>query len=294
MILVTGTSGFIGKHLLQKLVSNFGKNNILALTSKPTTECNYILHNNYDFEPDYLLKNKYHKITSIIHAGAFIPKKSGDSNNISQCNSNIYNTEKLLNLELPQLKEIVFLSTVDVYKNSNDRINENSTIKPETLYGLSKYYCEKMIEKYCHKINIPYSILRVGHVYGPGEEQYQKLIPIVIKNVLKEKPVTLFGKGNDIRTFIYISDVVDSIIKSIENSANNVINVVGNNEISIGYLINKIYLLSNKKVVLNKVSSNNKPRNLVFDNKRLKNELHQPKVGLDEGLKNEIDYFKKL
>jgi nucleoside-diphosphate-sugar epimerase len=74
MILVTGISGFIGKHVLNTLIKKEGASNILALTSAPINNCAYLLHHNYHFELDYFEKAGYHDITTVIHVGAFIPK----------------------------------------------------------------------------------------------------------------------------------------------------------------------------------------------------------------------------
>src|SRR5689334_20381319 len=109
MILVTGVSGFIGKHLLAALVREYGKDNVVALTSKPTSMCPYILHQNYTFDTDYFVKKGYLSIRTIIHAGAFTPKGTSESNDWKQSFSNINNTQKVLQLQLPELQKFVFL-----------------------------------------------------------------------------------------------------------------------------------------------------------------------------------------
>jgi len=116
MILLTGASGFIGKHLLPALITEFGYDNIVALTSAPVKECNYLLHDNYDFSDDHFIKTKFgNSIQTIIHAGAFTPKNGKQANDCEKCNSNIFNTGKLLSATLPNLKKIIYLSTLDVY-----------------------------------------------------------------------------------------------------------------------------------------------------------------------------------
>ena len=109
MILLTGTSGFIGKKLLTSLVSEYGADHILALTSKPTDECQYLLHQDYAIDRDYLSNSGFSGIKTIIHAGAFTPKNAGESNDLFSCASNINSTLKLLQLELPNLKKVIFL-----------------------------------------------------------------------------------------------------------------------------------------------------------------------------------------
>ncbi len=66
MILLTGASGFIGRHLISALIHEYGKDNILALTSAPVNDANYILHNDYNFDVDYFVKSGYGKKIEII------------------------------------------------------------------------------------------------------------------------------------------------------------------------------------------------------------------------------------
>ena len=115
MILVTGVSGFIGKHLLTALVKEYGKDHVVAFTSEPISLCPYLLHHNYTFDPDYFLNAGYSSIKTIVHAGAFIPKNTSESNDWKQSSSNISNTQKIMQLQLPELRKFIFLSTIDVY-----------------------------------------------------------------------------------------------------------------------------------------------------------------------------------
>jgi nucleoside-diphosphate-sugar epimerase len=178
MVLLTGASGFIGKHLLAALISKYGKDNVLALTSAPLTDCRYLLHLDYSFGSGYFADNGYaDSITTIIHAGAFTPKNSAQANDWKQSNSNIHNTAVLLEADLPRLEKFIYLSTLDVYGN-DEIISENSTVAPASLYGHSKLYGEKMVTAWANDKKVFAQILRVGHVYGPGEEAYQKIIPV--------------------------------------------------------------------------------------------------------------------
>jgi nucleoside-diphosphate-sugar epimerase len=295
MILVTGTTGFIGHSLLKLLVEVMGKDQVLAFTSKPISICQYLLHNDYHFDNDLFIKQGFEDIETIIHAGAFTPKSAVDSNNVEQSNSNIFNTYRLISANFPSLKRFIFLSTLDVYAHDAHPITELSPVDPVSLYGHSKLYCEKMVTAWADRINISCHILRIGHVYGPGEEKYQKLIPMVMQQILNNDPIKLFGKGDDIRTFIYISDVVQSIIKALDLQAKNeVINVVGHEQICIRDLIDKIIQISGKEVPIQQIETDTRPRHLIFDDSKMKRLLSSPSTPLATGLKMEWDYFKQL
>ncbi|AZB01085.1 SDR family oxidoreductase [Chryseobacterium joostei] len=292
MLLLTGASGFIGKHLLSLLIEKYGRDNIVCLTSQPITECRYLLHNNYQFESDFFLKNGFQNIETIIHAGAFTPKKGSEANNIQSSNSNIFNTDKLLNASLPYLKKFIYLSTLDVYDNE-EIISECTLEKPTSLYGHSKLYSEKMVESWGKENNKSVQILRIGHVYGPGEEAYQKIIPITIHNILAEKPVQIWGTGEELRSFIYIKDIVKAIAESIYLKDVGVINLVGSRAISINDLVNTIKLISNKDITIEKIAVEKKGKDFVFDSSKMNTFLLQKETSLEKGLKEEFEYMKK-
>lgn len=294
MLLLTGASGFIGKHLLPLLIEKYGKNNIVALTSKPISECPFLLHDNYQFEQDFFTKSEFQDIDTIIHAGAYTPKKGSESNEIDLSNSNIYNTQKLLNSTLPSLRKFVFLSTLDVYDNE-DIISESTLENPISLYGYSKLYCEKMIEVWGKKHNKAIQILRIGHVYGPGEEVYQKVIPVTFKKVLKNESPQIWGTGNELRSFIYIKDVAKAVANSINLKENiGVVNLVSGQAISINEIANKIIKISKIDVKTEKIHANSIGRDLVFDNSKMRQWLLDKETDIDIGLYEEYEYLKTL
>ena len=294
MILLTGASGFIGKHLLKKLITEHGKKGVVALTSKPLADCNYLLHNNYSFETGFFHSKGYENIETVIHAGAFTPKSGKEENNFAQSNSNIINTQNLLNMLPKSVKKFIFLSTIDVY-NNDLVISEKSLEKPVSLYGQSKLYCEKMIESWGNQNNILIQLLRVGHVYGPGEEEYLKIIPITIKKILSMEAIKIWGDGNELRSFIYISDLVSAIQKSIALKGNiGVTNLVGDNAISINELVYKIDEISKRKNIIEKVPNKLPGRDLVFNNSKMKKYLLNDFISLEKGLLLEFKYMLKI
>lgn len=292
MILLTGANGFIGRPLLSKLIEVYGKENILAFTSKPTDIGNYLLHNNYSFDDNYFLDSGFKNISTIIHAGAYTPKTSLEKNDKIRSDSNVINTRNLLSANLPNLKKVLFLSTLDIYA-STDIIDEHSKIEPNSLYAKSKWECENIIELWAHKNQRIHQILRIGHVYGPGEEKYKKVIPETMKNLLGDKPIKLYGEGNEIRTFIYIDDVIRSIL-SILNYDYYIepVNVVGNERVKIKDLIATIIEASGKKAIIERVEVDFESKDFLFNNQKLKSVNNTPFVKMKEGLGNEWHYMK--
>ena len=249
-ILVTGVSGFIGSRLLIALCNKYGAENIIAISSQNSELCKTVVYKESQFilteEEIDLVKG----IKVLIHAGAFTPKNTKTANDIYMSNSNISFTERLLQLPFHKLSRIIYLSTLDVY-STDDVISEQTLLQPSTLYGWSKLYCEQMLLAYSSEKKLGYQILRIGHVYGPGEERYEKLIPTAIKAIEKTGSVELWGSGEDLRSFIYIDDVINSIINSLNMKSNiGVINVVGSTPITILNIIQKLIEISGKDVVI--------------------------------------------
>ena len=291
-ILLTGASGFIGGHILTALVKSYGRESITALTSKEIPDINCITYKSVqDFD---LNKTNFDDITHVIHAGAFTPKDSQQSNSIKSCFNNIEYTKELFSYDFKSLVRFVNLSTLDVYAATFEELSESSPIKPISLYGSSKLYCEEMVKAFSEQRDVNYINLRIGHVYGPGEEKYKKVLPIAIQNILENKPLELWGDGSDLRSFIFIDDVVQSILNSLKSAVSNIdINIVSGVAISIKDLLNKVIKVSNQSVKVNKRESSHQKRDLVFDNSLLLQTILDKETDLMHGLKIEYEYMKK-
>lgn len=289
-VLITGAGGFVGAHLLKRATHVFGCENVIALTSKNIQGYNCIV--NEDQNLSALDNQVFSEIDVLIHAGAFTPKSTAEANCVASCNQNIVYTAQLLSCSFENLKKIIYTSTLDVYGDSAC-ISESTETKPATLYGASKLYCEHMIGAYGVGKGISTQILRLGHIYGPGEEKYKKMLPLTINNILLDRPVEIWGEGSELRSFIYIDDVVSSILSSIELRENvGVINVVGGVSLSIRELVEKIIATSGKSVSVVFREAASKGKDFVFDNRLLMKTLLEKETSLDSGLEVEYLYMK--
>jgi len=285
-ILVTGGTGFIGSHLL-KFLKPLSQYQIIALSSKPIPGFKTILHQNYTFDKSIF---DIDEIDVVIHAGAFIPKTANDANDLIFSDSNIFNTQHLL-YNLPPVKKIIFPSTVDVYKQEN-LITEQSITEPVSLYGWSKLYCEQMIERWGKANKVSTQILRIGHIYGSGEEKYQKLIPATIRKCLANENPVIFSDGQEKRAFLHVSDCVKAIVKSIDLQENvGVINIVSEESLSVYEIVSIIKDAINKELSIEIKYNAGNNRSLTFDASKMKKYLHIPEVLFKNGIKEEIEQF---
>ena len=285
---MTGTSGFIGSRLLQTARAMYG-DNVTAFSSHPSEGNHIVYANRTDFSLAPAELALVEDANVLIHAGAFIPKCGTEANQIKSCNSNIAFTEELLALPWRNLKKIIFLSTLDVYNNLDCPISEATLTVPTTLYGMSKLYCERMMSLHAAERGIAIQVLRIGHVYGPGEEQYVKVIPKAIERIIAGGDVELWGEGEELRSFIYISDVVTAILKAVElQEEPGVINVVGGNVISIRDLLEKLIAIGGRQTKIVQQEFSGTRRDLVFDNTKLKRYLLPEESDFTTGLKMEF------
>jgi UDP-glucose 4-epimerase len=122
-------------------------------------------------------------------------------------------------------------------------------------------------------------------------------MPSIISNALSEKNLTVYGDGKAIHSFVYINDVVKSIVNSLELNGSHLINIAGNEQVTIGKLAAKIVNLANKsgiKVELDHVESTIPNKNYIFDNSELRSLLLCKLTSLDDGLEREFNYIKEL
>jgi len=294
-MLITGATGFIGSNLLKVLENNSAYDNyeLILLTSKEILGYKCVIHNNYTFTKEDFFKIHISEIDIVIHLGAFIPKNSLDANKVKESISNIVNTEYLLE-NLPSIpKKVIYLSTIDVYGNVNGVITEEVPTVPYTLYGQSKLFTEKVLEIWAKSNNVILQILRIGHIYGEGEDAYRKILPITIKMILQNKSPIVYTNGKEKRSFLYIKDCCNLIINSIDlDEYIEPINVVSNKAVSMLELVNIVIKVSGKNIepILENKSMNTK--DFIFNNDKMTKYLGKESVSLKEGITREYEYFK--
>ena len=196
------------------------------------------------------------------------------------------------------VKKIIFSSSAAVYgNNSNLPLSENESLSPTSFYGLTKTTSEKYLNLYYEYFGIHYTILRYSNVYGPrqGANGEGGVIYIFAKALAENKPINIFGDGNQTRDFISVHDIVEANIAAITNGNEKILNISTETETTLNELANKMINLSKKDKNLIHYK---KPRNgdiyrSCLSNKNAVAELNwKPKISLDKGLIETITYFK--
>ena len=242
-IFVTGGAGFIGIHLCKKLASlhevtvydNFSNSNKenFPTIGHVTLIVGDILDNSTLFDS---MKN--HDL--VIHLAAKTNVINSVSNPDDTFQTNVQGTQNVLDsCNFNKISKIIVTSSAAIYENSDNSVDEESTIKPLSPYGQSKLDMENIIIK--SKIN--YNILRLFNVYG--NRQNRGVIVNFVKNISENKPLIVFGDGKSIRDFIHIDDVIDGIILSIE-SKSGIYNIASGTGTSINNLAKLLIKISGK------------------------------------------------
>lgn len=264
-ILVTGSSGFVGKHLVKKL-------------SKNHTIVRYDLKIHKDILNEKLLAKELKGVDLVVHLAAFISAQESWEKPKEYMENNALGTLSVIRNSMNAgVKKIILFSSAAV------------KAKPLTPYGVSKKCAEDIAKLYKDKVNI--IVLRPENIYGPGQrEACAYAVHNFIKAVLNNRPINIFGDGKQSRDFIYINDVVETVAKliNLETKSGQVISLGTGNETSILTLAKTVMKVLGKHDDIKFLDRQVEARKSVGDIKKI-SELginFKKFVSLETGVKN--------
>jgi nucleoside-diphosphate-sugar epimerase len=292
-ILITGSTGFIGSHLLNDLMLK--KHKILCI-SRAESFANKKIQNikvdlsHIDSYVDYISAFAPEIIFHLAWEG--IPDFS-----LENCSINIVNSIKFLSIisQIKSVKKIVITGTCLEYEKTDGQCIENETTNPDEWLAYSKKY----IYNYANKIFIENKKdlfwIRLFYVYGPRQRN-NSLIPYIIRNLKKNKS-PIIKNLNAANDFIYISDVINGFNSIISGNVKSGIYNFGTGRLtSVAYILSQLKNLINSnnfsQVHLNQLDGNNKINKGFYANiDKGKNELNWcPEITVEFGLKKILDY----
>ena len=251
-ILITGASGFIGKHLLSKLKNEFKNIACIDLFFNKTFLYKYknavqlftgnLLDKKFintcinEFNPEYV----FHLAGSKTRTNSFQEyKTSYDINYLGTLNL----FESLVNRI--DLKLVTTIGTIDEYGSALSPFKENSQELPNSAYGLSKLSATKLALILNRQFKLPVVVLRPSIAYGPGQGD-EMFIPGLIKTLLRKEPF-MMTEGKQLRDFIYIEDLTDAIIQGLycKDLEGHIINIASGTSICIRDLAMQIAEVTN-------------------------------------------------
>lgn len=239
--LVTGGAGFIGSHLVDELIQLNHKVVVLDDLSggkkeNVNPEAIFIEGSILD---EALIEQLFqnHQFDYVYHLAAYAAE--GLSHFIRRFNyqNNIIGSTNLINASVKhQVKCFVFTSSIAVYGNNVAPLNEGMKPQPEDPYGIAKYAVELDLAAANNLFDLNYVIFRPHNVYGERQnigDPYRNVIGIFMNQILQNKPLTIYGDGNQTRAFTHVNDVAPYIASCIDNEkALNQIFNIGNSDVS--------------------------------------------------------------
>ena len=282
-ILLFGGSGFIGKHLINKMD---GKYDFLSLSR------NLEDNSMYSKTADILKPESYEPFLENTETIINLIGQIGP--NLDQFTSaNLTGSLNLLNSAVKyNVKNIILISTINVYgENNNSPSKETDILSPESNYGIIKMMNEKLYEHFSKIYGINVTILRLSGVYGPGK--IKGFFPQMI-NAINDKTIILklYNYGNQLRDFIYIDDAIDGILKSISHKSSgfDIFNISSGNRYSIKEIISITEKLSNSHIGVEYSSKKFDEKCICADNSKSKLILNfDPKISLNSGIQKTLN-----
>ncbi|MEY2916941.1 MAG: hypothetical protein RIS73_655 [Bacteroidota bacterium] len=321
-ILLTGGAGFIGSHLTRLFVTKYPQYKIVNL-DKLTYAGN--LENLKDIEeaPNYsfvkgdivdlaLLRNlfKTHQFSAVLHCAAESHVDRSITDPLAFITTNVLGTASLLQVAkefwADDLSGKIFyhISTDEVYGSlgSTGFFTEQTAYDPRSPYSASKAASDHIVRAFYHTYNFPVKISNCSNNYGPFHFP-EKLIPLCIHNIINNKPLPIYGKGENIRDWLFVKDHVRAIDVIFHNGKmGETYNIGGHNEWTNIALVKELCKQMDEKLGREKGSSEKlityvKDRaghdlRYAIDATKLKNELGWvPSLQFEEGISATIDWY---
>ena len=303
-IVVTGAAGFIGSHLSETLLDR--GHAIIGIDNLLTGDLANIAHlrdRNFEF--------MRHDVTRHIDVDGpvdFVLHWASPASPVDYLELPIQTlkvgslgTHNALGLAMKKKARFVLASTSEVYGDPLEHPQKETywgnvnPIGPRGVYDEAKRFAEAMTLAYHRYHDVDTKIVRIFNTYGPRMRLRDgRAVPAFMSQALTGQDVTIFGDGTQTRSFTYVSDLVDGVMRLMESSTNEPVNIGNPHEVTIEEIARTIIRLvgSTSKLVHRPLPVDD-PKQRRPDITRARTQLGwEPKVGLEEGLLKTVDYFK--
>jgi len=309
-VFVTGSSGFIGSHLVERLVQEqanvtcFVKYNSknswgnLELLPKDFLSSLKIIPG--DVRDIHILHKSLKDIDIVFHLAALIGIPYSYTNPRENFQTNVLGTLNILTAaQENNIQKFIHTSSSEVYGTPETLpISEFHPLKGQSPYSASKVGADKVVESFHYAYDFPSLILRPFNTYGPRQSA-RAVIPTIITQALTKDTLNL-GNLNTTRDFLYVADTVNGFIKAAESKlTGKTIQIGTGKETSIQELVKKISKILNKEIKVNIENNRIRPNKsevlrLCADASKAKQLLDwQPSISIDEGLERTISWIKE-
>jgi len=321
IVLITGGAGFIGSHLVRHFVNKYPHYTIINV-DKLTYAGNLSSLDdikdavNYSFVKADICDEKAmqeifetHKITHVIHCAAESHVDRSILNPLEFVQTNVIGTVTLLNVCKSNWQDnqdhlFYHISTDEVYGSLGEtgKFMETTSYDPRSPYSASKASSDHFVRAYHETFHLPMVLSNCSNNYGPNQFP-EKLIPLCIQNIINNKPLPIYGKGENVRDWLYVQDHVDAIDLIFHKGKNGeTYNIGGDNEWQNITLVkalckimdsklNRTPFTSEKLITYVKDRQGHDMRYSI-DFTKLNKELNwKPKAQFESGLEATVDWY---
>jgi len=292
-VLVTGGAGFVGSHLVERLVKegyrvilvdNLLRGNMSNLP-RLLKDAEFVEGDIRNYE---LMDGIIRKVDTVIHLAALSRVMPSIENPELCFENNVKGTEIIARLCSKYNRKLIFSSSREVYGTAKYLpVDESHPLNPENPYGASKVAAESIIRAYSKCYGLNYTILRLTNVYGSRD--FDRVIPTFIKDAQEGKDLIVYG-ADKVLDFIYIDDVVNAFINSIEIDEDHVLNIgsgIGTSILELAKLVKKI--TGGNGNILVKEKRKGEVDKFIANIEKAKEVLKwKPTVGLEEGIRRTV------
>jgi len=305
-ILITGGAGFIGSHLIDKFISK--KYNVIVIDNLLTgTKKNldpFLKNENFTFL-NLDVQNHIEisqDLDYVLHLASAASPKAYTQHPINTLKAGSIGTINTLGLAKAKNAKYLLTSTSEVYGDPQispqpetywGNVNPNGV---RSMYDEAKRFAEAAVASYNRIYNLDTRIVRLFNTYGPKMKINDgRVVTNFISQAISGEDITIYGNGDQTRSFCYVEDTVSGIIKAMESDSSEVFNIGNPNEITILHLAEKVISLTNSKSQIKFVElPEDDPMQRNPDITKANQKLNwYPEVLLEDGLMKTIEWVKK-
>ena len=304
--LITGGAGFIGSHLVSKIIDNAEKIIVLdnLLTGSKKNINKFLDLSNFQFI-SHDIQNHYdpeENIDCVIHLASCASPVAYAENPINTLKSGSIGTINSLGIARKYNSSFLLASTSEIYGDPKispqheEYWGNVNPVGPRSMYDESKRFAEAATQAYITEYKLNAKIVRIFNTYGPNMKLDDgRVVTNFIVQALKNKDLTVFGKGLQTRSFSYVDDTVNGIMLASSYKEPDIFNIGNDNEITINQLAQTIIDITNtKSKIIYKDLPTDDPLQRKPDLSKSKELLnYEPVIGLEKGLEKTIEWVKK-
>ena len=299
-VLVTGGAGFIGSHIVDKLIED--NHQVIVIDNFSTGKKENLNEQaqvfNLDIRDDLTSVFAKFEIEYVIHQAAQIDIQKSIAAPDFDSDVNVTGTVNLLNYCVEyDVEKIVYASSAAVYGQPEYLgIDEKHPVNPISFYGVSKHTPEHYLKVFNELYDLDYTILRYANAYGIRQDPKGEggVISIFVDKFLSGENPTIFGDGEQTRDFVYVDDIAAANLAAMNNGSEEIINISCNQQTSVNQLVDLMNDIVDTDLEANyEAERAGDIRHSYLINDKAKEVLDwEPQYSLEEGLKETFDYYK--